>query len=268
VPRFFANDPEIPETVITIFHDKEWDLSVPAQLAEYRIVKESSAIAPSRNLISTDQYYYFVEAETERKIKNEDLRARKDIAALTGKLSPEQKRSIVQYISLAKSVVEINYEDFTIDDYCDEFDRLALDHHETVADAMKIGDRDMRTLALMGVHLGLIEMNLQGRYEFRVSSTMVNDLGENLEEVYSYFKKNPIQHIKDAIRRQMSVLLYKDMFDEKTEAVEPAQAETKSRFADMPRAEIVAFVKAKAPKRQVDSMMDAALIKLAIELDI
>jgi len=46
------------------------------------------------------------------------------------------------------------------------------------------------------------------------------------------------------------------------------KAETKSRFADMPRSEIVAFIKAKAPKRVVDSMTDAALIKLAIELDI
>ena len=82
----YTADSEIP-----LQHDKSYDLSIPAEKAEYLVIKATGTIAETQELILASQNFYFIDEHQVEKQRKDDLTSRVNLAKTIGTYSNSKK---------------------------------------------------------------------------------------------------------------------------------------------------------------------------------
>lgn len=114
VPIFYCDDKEHGDTSIKIYHNQEFDLSDPIQMATFKIIYQNDAIATSYENLTGDQDYYFFSPKEEKRKKQTVYSEKQAAVDLIKELTQEAKFEILDimtYESGLKIPEALNEED-------------------------------------------------------------------------------------------------------------------------------------------------------------
>ena len=115
VPYFYLGDENNKDTQFSLFHGKEYDMSVPAQAAEVRCLLETTVIGHNKqDAMDLDCEFYFYSKEEAQANKKKRNSKRRQAVALVETLNVKEKREVLRMMHYLGSI--------SIDPYLSEVD--------------------------------------------------------------------------------------------------------------------------------------------------
>lgn len=117
----YTEDSEIP-----LEHDKTYDLTVPAQKAEYMVVKATGTVSETQEMILDSQNYYFVDQEESEKVRKTDLSSKINLAKTIGTFSNPKKITVLLAYHYKVGMLDDSLIEQKESDITDQYDELVF----------------------------------------------------------------------------------------------------------------------------------------------
>jgi hypothetical protein len=177
---------------ITLMHNQEFDMDVPAEKAIFRILKEGRLVGWNKDNIfalTGAQTRCFVLAESKNKKTNTSFSERKELFKKLDTL--EKREEIVLGAFLCLMDESYSWEDMDYQSAKSLIQDLAEQDHKRLLALINDQDLAIKADILAFQRANVISKDSKGRYIHIGAASKRTEIGLNLTEAVAYFKKNP-----------------------------------------------------------------------------
>lgn len=193
-------------TSIRLYHGKEYDLSNPRDMAEYKLLENKhGAICFSKSDCETFECdFYFVSREADRRVVKDNLRKRMAAVLLINEASEKMKALCVTLLShMGKIALRNDVED---EDMHMLFDELCLDKPKLIRMVYDLEDKDSYLMLYEMISYGLLyKTGEEGPYHRPLSASDSGGEGKVFAESTSKALKALYSPVNAKLRRDLKI---------------------------------------------------------------